>query len=466
MKIHSTIIESVNIYRKKADGFFPKVLTSGSFTTNKPTSTITFRDIFFGDSNPKRIQIETQKHLEKAIKSSEKIAKQAEEILNNIQTFFQNYLNEYNLSQSIQLFTRSKSKLGATTKAKKATLQKYNELSSTITDLQNIKLKISEILPTKSKNEPPIFKKMRIETKNHLKTHYQDETLSLQKIREIINPKIFKEKYGKDGEIFTKKILSKAKKILAKKIVEGFDSIGYKQREISNFSTDINQVSNEIRDAIGVRFTIKPPHKNLNNLPIIERVKAFENHMSNQINQLTEMLIDICQTTDSKMNKVALYGGENRYFSPKNIQRLNSLEDLDIFETNLPNGYITTQGKLVMKVNHNGKNIPVKVEFQIRGEEVNKFAEVEHIPYDLREGKKLDFKKYSPEQRKLLNKIEKESKRINEDTSLKTAYNEYLKKCYNYHYAKDYGIDLPLPNLPKGISEVLNQENLFKLSHS
>lgn len=98
-------------------------------------------------------------------------------------------------------------------------------------------------------------------------------------------------------------------------------------------------------------------------------------------------------------------------------------------------------------------------ELQIRGTSVNEFADVEHIPYDIRQGKitELDTE-YSP----IYNTIKKMS-----DDSYK-QYNKYLTQVYKWLRLKELGIETAEPILSGTFvtksGEVINDEALQMLS--
>ncbi len=81
-------------------------------------------------------------------------------------------------------------------------------------------------------------------------------------------------------------------------------------------------------------------------------------------------------------------------------------------------------------------------ELQIRGTDLNKFADVEHIPYDIRKGKiTAQNTKY------------KEVFDIIDGMSEKTynAYNKYLNDVYEHLRLKELGIETPMPNIDKAL---------------
>ena len=80
-------------------------------------------------------------------------------------------------------------------------------------------------------------------------------------------------------------------------------------------------------------------------------------------------------------------------------------------------------------------------ELQIRGTEVNAFADVEHIPYDIRQGK---IKANDPKYADIYSLI----KGMDAETSYK-KYNEYLTHTYNALRLREYGFEIPENLMPK-----------------
>ena len=98
-------------------------------------------------------------------------------------------------------------------------------------------------------------------------------------------------------------------------------------------------------------------------------------------------------------------------------------------------------------------------ELQIRGSELNSFADAEHIPYDIRQGKiTVDDTKYSS----VYNLISNMS-----DDSYK-AYNSYLKDTYNWIRLKELGIETTEPLLTGTFTtktgEVISSESMELIS--
>lgn len=105
-------------------------------------------------------------------------------------------------------------------------------------------------------------------------------------------------------------------------------------------------------------------------------------------------------------------------------------------------------------------------EYQYRGEKVNRFAEGEHIPYDLRTGKDIIGK--HKELEPLYNPIKKLLSKENMTDDNYAEYNRYLKDYYNHLRKQELGFESTEPKLAdygKGykFDERLNAENLIAL---
>ena len=118
-----------------------------------------------------------------------------------------------------------------------------------------------------------------------------------------------------------------------------------------------------------------------------------------------------------------------------------------------PSGYTTFQMKLVSKDGH-------FVEFQIRGAWVNELAQVEHIPYDLREGKSLSHgideleEHYAP-----LKKIV-----YSMSSAEYEQYNNYLAQMYSYARQCELGNKWKTkPELPPNLNQDLSIDKLTEL---
>ena len=140
--------------------------------------------------------------------------------------------------------------------------------------------------------------------------------------------------------------------------------------------------------------------------------------------------------------------GITPYFSSDNIDALreaarsnnadiNPFEGFGIWDSSdkiKPSGYTTAQINIKYKDGSLG-------EFQVRGKGVQKLANVEHIPYDLRQSKDLSAGNFLL--RKLYKPLENYVKLLSNDGY--SEYNSYLNALYRY-YRK---IEVGTPNLQK-----------------
>ena len=108
-------------------------------------------------------------------------------------------------------------------------------------------------------------------------------------------------------------------------------------------------------------------------------------------------------------------------------------------------GYTTSQFNII------GED-GLRIEFQYRSGEINNFAEYEHIPYDIREGKETVIGEEYNAIRSVLADKEKVSTEIYEN-----VYNPYLTQVYNYNRRIELG-------LPVGAKPTLNKADFPKLT--
>ncbi len=125
-------------------------------------------------------------------------------------------------------------------------------------------------------------------------------------------------------------------------------------------------------------------------------------------------------------------------------------------------GYTSSQ----MNVTHKfGDKTTGNGELQIRGTEVNAFGDVEHIPYDIRQGK---ITAKDTEYSEVYNLIK------NMDENSYKSYNKYLTDTYDYLRLKELGIEIPQPSIPCDLklksgdiitnSNILSMDGLIKLN--
>lgn len=77
-------------------------------------------------------------------------------------------------------------------------------------------------------------------------------------------------------------------------------------------------------------------------------------------------------------------------------------------------------------------------ELQVRGKHVNDFAEIEHVPYDIRQNKITDPK---------YNEIKNVMRGMSDDSY--KEYSKYLSDTYTYHRLNELGVHTAKPELSK-----------------
>lgn len=115
---------------------------------------------------------------------------------------------------------------------------------------------------------------------------------------------------------------------------------------------------------------------------------------------------------------------------------VSTLTEKQLKKAQKDSGYVSTQANI--KSSKTSGTPLADTELQIRGVEVNDFADIEHIPYDIRQGKITSADtKYSD----IFTAIKGMSKESYE------AYNKYLTETYKYLRLKEMGITIDIPKL-------------------
>lgn len=159
------------------------------------------------------------------------------------------------------------------------------------------------------------------------------------------------------------------------------------------------------------------------------------------------------------------YGNEairDKYAELQYRTSLGKVKETIATFTEKPSGYTRT--------NINAKINGVNAEIQVGGVYTTKWGDIEHILYDMRQGKPLDMPKYTPEQKELAIKIEKAYKEVLERKTGNTSENfnkNYLNKLWDsFRNAEANNLKEPVyPKFPEGYPEILKIENLLKLAH-
>ncbi len=170
----------------------------------------------------------------------------------------------------------------------------------------------------------------------------------------------------------------------------------------------------------------------------------LEKATPDEVESLVENLCSAMQNNKIKLLEIENYKGEGipAYFSADNIDALReaakaSNSDIGAFEGSgiwhtsdkiKKSGYTTTQ----MNITHSDGSLG---EFQIRGKEIEKIAQVEHIPYDLRQNKDLSGGNHLL--KKLYKPLENKVGLLSNDGY--KEYNNYLNALYKYYRSIETG---------------------------
>ncbi len=214
---------------------------------------------------------------------------------------------------------------------------------------------------------------------------------------------------------------------------------------------DIDTARKIVEDGIGTRLIVD---------------KIDEESMQ----KITDRLCQEIEEGHIKITEINNYRGEGLppYFTEKQIDALkNSIEirrteekRLGIYDETLKDLKIITgnhekavkaSGYTAFQMNVIYENGTLG-EIQIRGREMDKLAEVEHIPYDTRQGKKLKSK---------YDNVVKIIKALSDSDY--ERYQKYWQQMYEYAVKKEKGIPCDKPELPDGIPKEISYEELQKI---
>lgn len=226
-----------------------------------------------------------------------------------------------------------------------------------------------------------------------------------------------------------------------------------------------------IKDAIGTRTELSDfNYKNHPDIVAMYKTdpkKAVMMAAERQSEEMCEKVKEIIrrqaadENTPIKATRITNYMGKDGipYFSAKQVAELRDYAaergiDLNVKDklTKVrPSGYTALQMNFVTKEGF-------IYEWQLRGEKINKFAECEHVPYDIREnkdvtgGRKILKNLYAP--------IETAVKRLDEVQY--ENYNKYLTAHYEYLRMQELGFESTPPRLEDfGLNDPkLKAENL------
>ena len=255
----------------------------------------------------------------------------------------------------------------------------------------------------------------------------------------------------------------------------------------------LEKAINKVKDSVGVR-TVNPISDIANDPRVQKFVKAGDMKSarmmaveieSDYVLQALRHYVDLKAEgkTDMELTRISNYIGEDGipYFTENQLHQLKVYADkkgvnMPVVErvarpseqkdaqTGTYNDGSTTKvresGYTALQMNFRTKD-GLTYEWQYRGEALNKFAEGEHVPYDLRTNKDIIgvhtelTRLYEPMKELLTNKEKMSDEQY-------TEYNHYLTAHYDYLRMHELGFNdgKNPPNLPKGFDARLRAENL------
>lgn len=186
---------------------------------------------------------------------------------------------------------------------------------------------------------------------------------------------------------------------------------------------------------------------------------------------IQKIVDNICKGIESgkiKVTEIHNYAnGSKPYFSPEQFEQIikaaakkgYEIPRLESEQISL-SGYVSAQMNII---NSSG----ISGELQIRGKIMNKYGEIEHIPYDIRRGKNIG--KNIPELEKYLEPVEDTVLKLKRNR-LDKVYDKYILDCYKYLRKYEQGKisgAFKLPQYPKQLKDypILKFENLDKVNH-
>ena len=196
-----------------------------------------------------------------------------------------------------------------------------------------------------------------------------------------------------------------------------------------------------INDMLGYRFILNKETKG--NESVLEKIF---NAISRK-QKSSEIAFDTIES---------YYGNGVKPYSNEQIVKKYFGDDVIFGEKLKPAGYT--------RINSDAHIKKINADVQFGGFHTSVWGDVEHILYDLRQGKKLDLSHYDDEQKKIAFSVIREYKKLLKNDDLNSKYSGYLTKVWNSaRKAEQQQSKLVLPPLPEGISPILNAENLLKL---
>ena len=129
-------------------------------------------------------------------------------------------------------------------------------------------------------------------------------------------------------------------------------------------------------------------------------------------------------------------------------------------------GYVCTQLKLRVCMDESGTILSPKTELQIRSTLMDRCSELEHITYDIWQGKNIT--KNNPELEKLLAPVIESVNKLSRNNLVKD-YENYVISCYRYARSYELGEiegEFELPDLPEILKDydILSWKNLEEIN--
>ena len=339
--------------------------------------------------------------------------------------------------------------------------------------------KLYDGLKTRTKSKDSILKKLRAKYKSGSLTLTQNFDENFTKAKALIN-----DAYG--SRLLLKEVPEQEYlKILEKRNIDQEDFLSQVTKLMKNPEYKINEAYIEVIEELKEIQTKDIFEALLNGIKnktiIIERFENYGDTLSSYFSkkQIAQLIDAYAESNDHKIltivSKDATGIIENSQTLPKGVEYIDAEQLLspETYHTTSENkkiknlqeaimsdgavkksGYTTAQ----MDVRQNFSKGTGIGEFQVRGSKVNDFGDVEHIPYDIRQGKITED---DPKYKEIYNIIKNMS-----DEQYK-GYNKYLTEVYTYLRMQELGLNLgKMPVLDNKIGpSIISYEGLLKFAH-
>lgn len=245
-----------------------------------------------------------------------------------------------------------------------------------------------------------------------------------------------------------KEVDSTAKKI-QRYLTEDFDTYNNKREEVLTMILGEKGVGSIVGDLGGIRFWGKDS----------ELKKIYDTTI-----KYAKEKKDFAVTSFENY-----YGkGVNPYATKPTLGEVAKLKYKNIFG-NIKNTIVTTAEKKAgyTRDNFNAFFKGLNIEGQVGGQYTTFWGDVEHLLYDLRQGKSIDFSHYTPEQTKIAKEIIKDYKALLQNNKMHKAFmKNYLSKVWgSLRNSELQNLDIPVfPEFLAGYAPSLRAENIMKLA--